>query len=255
LLTQHIVADAARTAGIEAPARFVEATGSTNSDLMAQGAVGAPAWTVLVAGHQEAGRGRLGREWHSSPGQSLLVSVLLRPQLPPDRAPLLSLAAAVAASQACRRAVALDVRCRWPNDLMAGEKKLGGVLPEASVRNGALEFVVIGLGLNVSQRAKDFPEDLRDATSVALEGGRVDPAALLQAFLTDLRDEVRALGDRTVSRYRDVCATLGRRVRATLAGGATLEGQALEIGDNGELFVDTPSGVLRVGFGEIVHLD
>jgi BirA family biotin operon repressor/biotin-[acetyl-CoA-carboxylase] ligase len=185
-----------------------------------------------------------------------LVSVLLRPELPPDRAPLLSLAAAVAASQACRRAVALEVRCKWPNDLLTGEKKLGGILPEASVRNGELEFVVMGLGLNVSQRAQDFPEELREAAaSVALEGGREDPAALLEAFLTDLRDEVRGLGDRTVFRYRDVCATLGRRVRATLSGGATLEGQALDIGENGELFVDTSSGVERVGFGEIVHLD
>jgi BirA family biotin operon repressor/biotin-[acetyl-CoA-carboxylase] ligase len=256
LLTQHIVADAARTAGIEASARFVEVTGSTNSDLMALGHEGASAWSVLVAGHQQEGRGRLGRAWASSPGRSLLVSVLLRPELPPDRAPLLSLAAAVAAAEACRRAGAVDVRCKWPNDLLAGEKKVGGVLPEAAVKDGELQFVVIGLGLNVSQTAEDFPEDLRDsATSVAMEDGRSEAGALLAAFLTALRDEARALGDRTVSRYRDVCATLGRRVRVTLAGGAMVEGRALDVGDDGELYVDTDSGVERVRFGEVAHLD
>jgi BirA family biotin operon repressor/biotin-[acetyl-CoA-carboxylase] ligase len=256
LLTQHIVAEAARAAGIEAPARFVEVTGSTNSDLMALGADGAPAWSVVVAGHQEAGRGRLGRTWASSPGQALLVSVLLRPQLPAARAPLLSLAAGVAGAWACRQAAAVDVRCKWPNDLLAGDRKLGGILPEASVNSGELEFAVIGLGLNLSQGAEDFTEELRDrATSVALEGGRPDPGPVLEAFLTALRDEVRGLGDRTVSRYRDVCSTLGRRIRATMADGATVEGRALDIGDSGELYVDTDSGVERVGFGEIAHLD
>jgi BirA family biotin operon repressor/biotin-[acetyl-CoA-carboxylase] ligase len=106
------------------------------------------------------------------------------------------------------------------------------------------------------QGPEDFPEELRDgATSMALEGGRPEPGPLLEAFLRALRDEVRGLGDRTVSRYRDVCATLGRRIRATVAGGATVEGRALDIGENGELFVDTDSGVERVGFGEIAHLE
>jgi BirA family biotin operon repressor/biotin-[acetyl-CoA-carboxylase] ligase len=259
LLTQHIVAEAAQAAGIEVPARYVAVTGSTNSDLLDLASRGAPAWSVLVAGHQEGGRGRLGRMWVSKPGQSLLVSVVVRPELPPAEAPVLSLAAAVAAAEACRTAAGVPVRCTWPNDVVVGDRKLGGILPEAAVAGGRLEHVVIGIGINVTQGESDFPPDLEGrATSLSMEGGSADPAALLRELLAALRAELAPtewLAQRVLPRYRDVCDSLGRRVRAALSDGRTVEGRATGIGPAGELLVDTVEGSERIGFGEIEHLD
>jgi BirA family biotin operon repressor/biotin-[acetyl-CoA-carboxylase] ligase len=257
-LTQHIVAEAAEAAGISVPARFVEVTGSTNSDLAELAARGAPAWTVVVAGQQEAGRGRLGRSWVSRPGDSLLVSVLLRPRLDPSEAPVLSLAAAVAAAEACAVA-AVDARCKWPNDIVVGDRKLAGILPEAAVVGGRLEHVVIGVGVNVHQAERDFPEQLRArATSVAMEGGRVDEAVLLREFLAGLRRWIEpneGLRARVLLRYRELCSTLGRRVRAALGEDRAVEGVAIDIGNGGELVLQTTSRVEAIGFGEIVHLE
>lgn len=260
MLTEHSVVEAARDAGISGPVHFLPVTGSTNADLLRMAAQGAPEWTVLVAGHQEAGRGRLGRSWFSTEGASLLVSVLLRPSLPPEDAPLLTPLAGLAGAEACRKACRVDVRCKWPNDLVVGERKLGGVLVEAGVRAGSLEHVVVGLGVNVAQGADDFPSDLRPlATSVAMEGGRADPVSLLRAFLGELRARYRADGTNlrreVLAAYRALCATVGRDVRALTTSGQTVEGRAVGVGDQGELLVETVAGVAPVRFGEVVHVE
>jgi BirA family biotin operon repressor/biotin-[acetyl-CoA-carboxylase] ligase len=253
-LTEHTVDDAVRAAGISAPSRFVEATGSTNSDLLAMAAAGAPAWTVLVAGRQDSGRGRLGRTWVAPGGSSLLVSVLLRPEIPPEHAPMLSLATAVALAEACETVCGIEVRCKWPNDLLAAGRKVGGILPEATFRGGRLEHIVMGTGVNVTQATGDFPQELRaSATSVVIEGGRPDLAGLLGEYLARLR--VRLEDPRTFDSYRERCATVGRMVRASVTSGAVVEGRATGIGHAGELLVETADGVRPVAFGEVVHLD
>ncbi len=262
MLSEHTVAEAAAAAGIEAPPTFVARTGSTNADLLRMADQGAPAWTVLVAGHQEAGRGRLDRTWEAPPGSSLLVSVLLRPNVEPDAAPLLSLAAAVAMARACEDACGLAVRSKWPNDLMTGRppRKLGGILVEGKVEGGQLLHAVVGVGVNVMQGRDALPEDVRDtATSVVLEGGRPDPADLLRSFLSAFRtlaaDWGRASRAATLDAYRAICDTVGRDVRAARSGGGALEGRATGIGDRGELLVDTGAGATeRIGFGEVEHL-
>lgn len=252
-LTEHTVADAVRAAGIEAPSSFLAVTGSTNSDLMRLGMDGAPEWTVAVAGEQTSGRGRLGRTWVAPPGTSLLVSVLLRPEVSAAEALLLSLAAAVAMAEAVEVACRVHVGCKWPNDLLAGERKLGGILPEASIRDGRLEHVVIGAGVNLLQGSGDFPLEIRDsATSVRIEGGRADPVPLLTAYLTSLRP--RAAAPAALDDYRSRCATLGRQVEATTRSGSRVRGRAVDLGPAGELLVQTAEGIERVAFGEVVHL-
>jgi BirA family biotin operon repressor/biotin-[acetyl-CoA-carboxylase] ligase len=255
MLTNHTVAEAARAAGIPVPARFLDVTGSTNSDVFEMAKHGAPEWTVLVAGQQEAGRGRLGRTWISTaPGHSLHVSVLLRPRIEPARAPLLSLLAGVAAVEALQVAAALAAKCKWPNDVVAGVRKLGGVLSEASVDGGRLDFVVIGAGLNVMQRPEDFPEELRgSATSVVAEGGLAEIAALLEAYLDRLHVRYENLGD-VVEAYRPLCDSIGRMVKATTTDGTVIEGRAVAVGDDGQLLVETPAGLRPVDFGEVEHL-
>jgi len=260
MLTQHIVAEVVRAAGVPVPARFLPDTGSTNTDLLAMAEHGAPEWTVVVAGTQEAGRGRMGRTWVSTgAGHELLVSVLLRPQVSPAEAPLISFLAAVCLVEACREACGVEVRCKWPNDLMVGDRKLGGILAEATVKGGRLDHVVIGTGVNVGQRPDDFPEAIRDiATSLVVEGGRADVAALLGAYLSALRaryePNVPGFREIVLTGYRRVCDTIGRRVRATTTSGEQVEGTAVQVGEWGDLIVETQAGPASIGFGEIVHL-
>jgi BirA family transcriptional regulator, biotin operon repressor / biotin---[acetyl-CoA-carboxylase] ligase len=261
MLTENTVAEAGRAAGLPVPIRYLPVTGSTNTELFAMAEHGAPEWTVMVAGTQEAGRGRLGRTWVSTtPGDSLLVSVLLRPAISPSDAPLLSLLAAVALVEACREACGLEVRCKWPNDLVVGDRKLGGILAEATVKGGRLEYVVIGTGVNVAQLSDDFPEDLRDvATSVALEVGRPDVPGLLSAYLSAVRlrydSGAGRLRDAVLPEYRTVCETIGRTVRGVVTGGRVIEGRAVAVGDGGELVIRSAEGTQeRVTFGEIAYL-
>jgi BirA family biotin operon repressor/biotin-[acetyl-CoA-carboxylase] ligase len=261
MITQDSVAEAVRAAGLPVPGRFLPVTGSTNLDVSAMAEHGAPEWTVVVAGRQVAGRGRLGRTWVSTgEGESLLASLLLRPSIPPADAPLLSLLAGLCMAKACRDASGVEVRCKWPNDLVAGGRKLGGVLIEATVGPEGVDHVVVGTGVNVGQAAKDFPEELRTtATSVTMEGGTGDVSALLAAYLTAMHARYHQNGvglkDVMLAAYRDMCDTIGRAVQATTAAGEQVEGIATEIGERGDLRVETPAGVESIGFGEIVHLD
>jgi BirA family transcriptional regulator, biotin operon repressor / biotin---[acetyl-CoA-carboxylase] ligase len=255
LLTEHTVAEAVRGADIRVPPRFVEVTGSTNSELLRMAAEGADEWTVLVAGHQESGRGRLGRTWVSNPGQSLLASVLLRPDIAPSDVPRLSLAAGVAMAGGCRWACGVEVDCRWPNDLMVKGRKLGGILSEAAFTGGRLDHVVIGTGVNMRQHRDELPAELREsATSVVIAGGLPDARALLAAYLRELRRLLQE-PDSILPEYRQLCGTLGRRVRATLASGEAVEGSAVDIGRSGELLVEGGDGLRPVAFGEVVHLN
>jgi len=259
MLTEETVAEAARAAGISPPARFFPVIGSTNSELARMAEAGALEWSVVAAGHQSAGKGRLGRSWISSPGSSLIVSFLLRPQVDPPETALVTLAVGAAAALAVQSACGVEARCKWPNDLEVKGRKLGGILVEAKVLEGRLTYAVVGVGLNLMQRREDFPPELREsATSVVIEGGRPDPAALLRDVLANARRlcDTSRPGFRyeTLVAYRGLCDTIGRDVRATTTSGDQVEGRAVEVGDSGELVVQTVSSPETVAFGEVVHL-
>lgn len=257
MLTQHTVADAARAAGLPVPIRFLPVTGSTNDDVLDMAHAGAPEWTVMVAARQESGRGRLGRTWSSPPGTSLAVSVLLRPSMLAADAPLLGLMAAVCMAEACADACGVTVRSKWPNDLTVGDRKVGGILPEAQMDGPAVTYAVIGAGVNVGQGRDDFASEFREtATSLAAEGGKADATGLLAEFLVRMRRAYTpadsSFGTQVVGAYRRLCATLGRTVRATTTDGHTIEGEAVDIGPAGHLMIRTASGALEsVGFGEV----
>jgi BirA family biotin operon repressor/biotin-[acetyl-CoA-carboxylase] ligase len=197
--------------------------------------------------------------WVDLPGSSLLVSVLLRPRLEAAEAPLVSLAAAVAMAESLESVAGVAAACKWPNDLQvgAGGRKLAGILAEAKVEGGALRHVVVGLGLNLLQSASDFPEDAA-GTSVAMEAGRPDALPLLEDFLRRLHGaydpDSKGFAGRIVAIYGERCATLGRRVRATLDGREPVEGTAEALGPAGELLVRTAGVVVAVAFGEVQHL-
>ena len=185
---------------------------------------GAPDGLVVVADHQTAGRGRRGRSWESRPGSSLLASVVLRP-VPP----LVTLAAGVAAAEACEAVADVPVRLKWPNDVMSAGGKLGGILSEL-----VGDAAVVGLGLNLSWAPP----------GAACLGPAVDRDALLDAWLSALAASADVL-----VRYRERCSTLGQRVRVELPG-ETLEGVAEDVDDEGRLVV----AGRRITAGVVVHL-
>src|SRR5215213_687611 len=187
--------------------RWVEETDSTNTRLLEEARAGAPEGVVLVADHQTAGRGRLGRRWEAPPGSSLLVSVLLRPDVPVDRGHLVTMAAGLAASDACEAVAGVRPGLKWPNDLVVDDAKLAGLLAESVVDGERLGALVVGMGLNVTAAPAEGATCLADHADRPVERRELLEAWLgrLDARLDDL-DAVRA-------DYRPRCATLGRQVR------------------------------------------
>jgi BirA family transcriptional regulator, biotin operon repressor / biotin---[acetyl-CoA-carboxylase] ligase len=239
-----------RPGGFWTALEVVAETGSTNTDLLAAATAGAPEGTVLVAESQTAGQGRLDRRWVAPPYSGLLFSVLLKPTVPPQHLAWLPLLAGVAAQRAVSAAAGVEAALKWPNDLLLGpgRRKAAGILAQANA--GA---VVLGIGLNVTNRRADLPRE--DATSIALEGGRTDRAALLTALLQHLADlytgwvrDPAAAG--LTEAYTAVCDTIGRAVAVSLPNGETLAGTAGGIDAAGRLLVDGHA----VAAGDVVHV-
>ncbi|GAA2451696.1 biotin--[acetyl-CoA-carboxylase] ligase [Actinomadura vinacea] len=256
--------------------RVVPETGSTNADLAAAAGEGAPEGTVLVTELQIAGRGRLGRPWAAPARSGLMFSMLLRPGVPAARLGWSPLLTGVAVAMAVRRMTAwsqegagffaeegdrtdaaVDVRLKWPNDLLVGERKLAGILVEK-----VEDALVVGIGLNVGLRESELP--VPTATSLAIEGAPLsDRAPLLRAILrefetwyrewTSLGGDPETSGLRTA--YKGLCATLGREVRIELPGGDVLRGTASDVDASGRLVVTGPDQAERaVGAGDVVHV-
>jgi len=238
----------------------VPRTGSTNADLAEAARAGAAEGSVLVTEHQSAGRGRLGRTWSAPPRSGLMFSVLLRPRVPAAQQGWLPLLAGLAAATAVRRVAAADVRLKWPNDLLIGERKLAGVLAERVDGDGG-GAIVLGVGLNVSLRAHELPVDT--ATSLALESAEcTDRDPLLRAVLREIerhyRDWTAADGDADAAglraAYLAASATVGRQVRVELPGGRLLTGTAAGVDETGRLLVRDGGGEQAVSAGEVVHV-
>jgi BirA family biotin operon repressor/biotin-[acetyl-CoA-carboxylase] ligase len=250
LLSEHDLRLALERIGLDAPVRFDEVTRSTQVTALALAESGAPEWTLVAAGHQTEGRGRLGRGWVDEPGHALLFSLVLRPALPPSRGGLLTLLAGWAVSVACREVAGVDAGCKWPNDVLVGGAKAAGVLAESVVAGERFEHVVLGVGVNLGRAPAAVPG------SAAV--GETDPAALLGAFLASFARRYEpahpAFAGAVVAGYRDVCVTLGGDVRAMTTEGAAVEGRAIDIDEDGGLVVRTASGLEVVRFGEVEHL-
>ena len=227
--------------------------GSTNTHAMQAGAAGAPHGSVYVADAQTAGRGRGAHQWASPAGSGLYVSVLLRPSLAPGDALWLSLAAGLAAIDAIAETTGYTPDLRWPNDLMAGHRKLGGILTEMQAEATRVRFVVIGIGINVHQ---DFfpPELAARATSLAIECLDRAPArtAVLAALLPALEREVNALtsSDPTAAQQAlvqrvELQSTWARGKHVAVGEEHPFQGVTEGLDSRGFLRVRTPDGTLR----------
>jgi len=178
---------------------------STNDEARALAAEGALEGTVVLAGRQTAGRGRLGRSWHSPEGLGLYLSVVLRPTEPIEQIGRYALTAAVAGCAACRTAAGSVVRIKWPNDLLAGRAKLGGILAEVRSGTAGAELIV-GFGINLNHGEEDFPDELRGAVTslCVLRGGHpVDREVFAATLLHVLGDTLAELRDGGWSRVAE----------------------------------------------------
>ena len=208
---------------------------------------------MAVADHQTAGRGRLGRTWTAPPGSSLLLSVLLRPGLGPERLHLATAVVALAAAAAVDDVAGFRPGLKWPNDLVVDDRKLAGVLAEADLSDPAAPAVVVGIGINVNW-PDELPPDLAViATAVNhVAGHPVERDRLLDAFLSELDDRY---GNWTAvaSEYRRSCTTIGRAVRVELAD-ETFTGTGADVDDDGHLLVDIGMCLRTVTAGDVIHL-
>lgn len=233
---------------------FTPVTGSTNTDALAAAQSGAPHGSVFFADAQNAGRGRGGHSWLSAAGQGLYVSVLFRPGPPPVHLPLLPLAAGLAAAAAIHSVANLTIDLRWPNDLLIGPRKAGGILVETRTSPERLRnAVVVGIGINVHQRAFD-PGLATPATSLDMESGHpTSRQILLVSLLKSLEREAQALAEPAAGvniprRVQQASSWVqGRRVH--VHGPQACTGTTAGLDQNGFLRVLTGSGLVTVQTG------
>jgi BirA family biotin operon repressor/biotin-[acetyl-CoA-carboxylase] ligase len=235
---------------VAAPVRAEEVTGSTNATAVALADQETPEWTLVSAAHQTEGRGRVGRTWTDVPNGALLFSIVLRPSLPPSRAGLLSLLAGACMAEAIRDVTGRSVSCKWPNDILLHDEKVGGILLESGVDDGVLRYVVVGVGVNL-----EAPEGVPGAGGLgARTGQRELLTAFLKRFSSIYRTADASFPERVRHAWLPISSTIGQKVRARTLDGKETTGRAVGIDDFGSLQLSTDTGEARVGFGDVEHL-
>lgn len=229
---------------------------STNTEIARLAVEGAAHGTVVVADEQTAGKGRRGRGWESPAGENIYMSILIRPDCLPDRAPMLTLVMAYSVAKVLKEHGFLDVQIKWPNDLVLSGKKICGILTEMQLKDNEIDYVVVGVGINVNTSM--FPKELKDtATSLYLESGRVsERETLVETIVEQFDEEYRQfLETQDLSflkeAYNDMLVNVAREVRV-LEPGNEYTAYAQGINYEGELLVRTTDGEeKRIYAGEV----
>ena len=254
IYNETTIADQIHTKWAGKTVHFARETDSTNLWIKRLAKEGASEGTLALAEFQSAGRGRLGRSWEVPEGTSVKMSIILRPKFEPQYAPTLTLVMGMAVAKAVKN-LGFDVSIKWPNDVVVSHKKICGILTEMGVRDGKIDYAVIGVGINVN--IKEFPEEMADkATSLYLESGKEFdrsqiPGLVMEAFekyyekfaatcdLSGLKEE-----------YESILANYNQPVRVLAK--EPYEGVARGITDGGELLVEKTDGtIVAVSAGEV----
>jgi len=228
---------------------------STNEEAKRQGDAGAAHGSVFWADRQTAGKGRRGREWVSESAENLYFTLLLRPDLATEKLSMLTLLMAYAVVQGLEKTTALEIKIKWPNDIVLGNKKVCGILSEMKLEGRSAAYCVIGVGINIGQKV--FVQELQDkATSLVAEGVQVDVESLLTVVLeafAGLYDTFIESGDLgfIMDKYNEMLAGRNGQVRVLEPGGE-YEGKSLGINRTGELLVEKKDGTVQEVFaGEV----
>ena len=228
------------------PVVYFEEVTSTNQVIKKMAEEGATEGTLVVTDAQNQGKGRAGRVWTMEPGTNIAMSLLIRPKLPPAQISMVTLVMGLAVASACRELYQAPVGIKWPNDVVINGKKICGTLTEMSTEMMAVNYVVIGTGINVN--GTEFPEEIRDkATSLCLElGKKVSRAQLMAAcmkYFEEYYDKFLQTGDLSLlqEQYNELLLNRNRGVRV-LEPGNEYSGVALGINKDGELLVEKEDG-------------
>ncbi len=233
----------------------LDKTDSSNNHLKDLARKGAVHGTVVVAREQTSGKGRLGRIWSSEKDKNLTFSILLRPDISPMEVSAITPIAGLAVCKSIRAQLDLDCKIKWPNDIIVGSKKLVGILTEMSAEMDAVEFIVIGIGINLDQA--EFDDDIKHkATSVFLETNKkIDKNKFLANVLKHIEDEFASCNyhftAKNIAEYKNLCATVHRQV-SFFKNGEPLTGTAVDLNSKGELMVKLNDQSLHiVNSGEV----
>ena len=254
IYNETTIADQIHTKWAGKTVHFARETDSTNLWIKRLAKEGASEGTLALAEFQSAGRGRLGRSWEVPEGTSVMMSILLRPKFEPQYAPTLTLVMGMAVAKAVK-SLGFDVSIKWPNDVVVSHKKICGILTEMGVRDGKIDYAVIGVGINVN--IKEFPEEMADkATSLYLESGKEFdrsqiPGLVMEAF-EEYYEKFAATCDLSglKEEYESILANYNQPVRVLAK--EPYEGVARGITDGGELLVEKTDGTIAtVSAGEV----
>jgi len=214
---------------------------------------GASSGTLVLAESQIKGRGRLGRGWLSPKYKGIYLSLILRPKILPAACPVLTLMSAVSICEAVKEILNLDLQIKWPNDLLIDQKKVAGILTEMNAETDKVNFVVIGIGLNVNNDKKSL---IAGATSLKeQQGAEINRVILLQEILRRLENNYLLLEDRgsgeIIHKWRNFTLTLGTRVKVDYQN-KHIEGQAMDIDVDGALLIRKDSGLIqKISSGDV----
>ena len=254
IYNETTIADQIHTKWAGKTVHFARETDSTNLWIKRLAKEGASEGTLALAEFQSAGRGRLGRSWEVPEGTAVMMSILLRPKFEPQYAPTLTLVMGMAVAKAVK-SLGFDVSIKWPNDVVVSHKKICGILTEMGVRDGKIDYAVIGVGINVN--IKEFPEEMADkATSLYLESGKEFdrsqiPGLVMEAF-EEYYEKFAATCDLSglKEEYESILANYNQPVRVLAK--EPYEGVARGITDGGELLVEKTDGtIVAVSAGEV----
>ena len=241
-------------------ARYYRQTDSTNLRAKALATQGAPEGTLVVAEEQTQGRGRRDRSWFSPPQQGIYASLILRPSIPPNEAPRMTLLSSVAAAEALLALTSLDVKIKWPNDILVNSMKIAGILTEISTGMDTVDYMIVGLGLNVNIPADCFPREIRhQATSILAETGAPFPrVVLLRRYLEyyeSYYDIFKIKGfDPVMNRWKSLTNMMGRRIMVQMVGRQHV-GEVFDFDQDGFLILRDDRGEsIRIFSGDVTFL-
>ncbi|HDP79385.1 MAG TPA: biotin--[acetyl-CoA-carboxylase] ligase [Spirochaetes bacterium] len=237
---------------------YLQETGSTNHEAAVLADQGAPEGTIVIAERQTRGRGRRERNWYSPAGKNIYFSLILRPSISPAQAPKLTLLAAVAAAETLSVLTGLDVRIKWPNDLLVGDRKIAGILTEMSAGMEAVNHVIMGIGLNINTPPESFPDEIRDiATSLRAETGGDFPRALVLGTLLESLELYYHLFlsggfPNILVRWKELSGIVGKKIQVNGVN-SRVAGTVLDVDGDGVLLLKDDEGLVhRIFSGDVI---
>ena len=237
---------------------YFKETDSTNTRAKELASKGSPEGTLVISEKQTKGRGRKGRNWFSPSQAGIYTSLILRPRIPPNEAPKMTLLTAIAVAETLRSLTQLDANIKWPNDILINGKKIAGILTEISTEMDAIDYIVVGLGMNVN--TPDFPEDIRKiATSVFIETGKYFPRVrLIREYLKWYEKYykifIKTGFDPIIKRWKELTNIIGRKIMVEMIDKKYI-GEVEDINNDGILILKDNNGrYRRISSGDVTFM-